>query len=145
MTSALGSEELASLATSSTAVRVSLHVLAASIWVGGMITVAGLLPTLRGLGQDAPRKIARAFSRLQWPAYVVVVLTGIWNVQADHPSTQGHAWNIVLGVKIAVVLVAGLAAYAHQRSRTRAGLAAFGGVAGVASLAALVLGVFLAG
>jgi putative copper export protein len=142
---ALHSQDLASLATTTTAIRMSLHVLAASIWVGGMFTVAGLLPTVRGLGQDAPKKVARSFARLQWPAYVVLVLTGIWNVQADHPNTQGHAWNVVLGVKIAFVVVAGLAAYIHQRSRTKAGLAVFGGIAGLASLVALILGVFLAG
>ena len=30
--------------------RLILHVLAASIWVGGQFTVAGLLPTVRSLG-----------------------------------------------------------------------------------------------
>ena len=36
-------------------VRLFLHVLAASVWVGGQITLAGLVPGLRGLGADAPR------------------------------------------------------------------------------------------
>lgn len=133
------------LATAATAVRLTLHVLAASVWVGGQLTVAGLLPTLRRLGDDATKKVARAFARLQWPAYAVLLATGIWNVAAVHANKAGHAWSTVLSVKIAVVLVAGIAAYLHQRSTGKAALAAFGAVAGIATVAALVLGVLLAG
>jgi putative copper export protein len=136
---------IATLAPLSTAVRLSLHVLAAAIWVGGQFTVAGLLGTVRKLGEGAPKMVARAFGRVQWPAYVVLVGTGIWNVVAEHPGKQTSAWNAVLYAKIAVVFAAGLAAYLHQRSRSRAGLATYGAVSGLASLAALVLGVLLAG
>jgi putative copper export protein len=136
---------LGALANATTAVRLSLHVLAAAVWVGGQLTIAGLLPTLRRLGDDAPRKVARAFARIEWPVFALLVGTGIWNVVADDPSKQSATWNAVLGVKIGAVAVAGLAAYWHGRARTRAGLAAFGGIAGLASLAALVLGVLLAG
>lgn len=136
---------LAALAPAAAAVRLTLHVLAASIWVGGQLTVAGLLSTVRSLGEGAPKAVARAFGRLQWPAYTVLVATGIWNVAADHPGRQDSAWNAVLGAKIAVAVIAGLTAYLHQRSRSRKGLAAFGGISGLASLVALVLGVLLAG
>lgn len=133
------------LANATTAVRLSLHVFAAAVWVGGQLTVAGLLPTVRRLGEDAPRRVARAFARIEWPMFALLLATGIWNVIADNPSKQNADWNAVLGVKIAAVVVAGLAAYWHGRARTRAGLAAFGGIAGLASLAALILGVLLAG
>lgn len=133
------------LASAFEALRLSLHVLAAAVWVGGQLTVAGLLPALRALGDDAPRKVARAFGRLEWPAYGVLVATGIWNVLADHPARATVAWQVVLGVKIGVVLLAGGAALVHQRAKSRPALAAWGGVAGAASLAALVLGVLLAG
>jgi len=136
---------LAALASAATAVRVSLHVLAAAFWVGGQFTIAGLLPTVRALGEGAPRAVARAFGRLQWPAFAALVATGIWSAVASHPNRQTDAWNAVLGVKIAVVAIAGITAYLHQRARSKAGLAAFGGLAGIASLAALVLGVLLAG
>ena len=40
--------------------RLILHVLAATVWVGGQFTIAGLLPTIRSLGQDArPRRWPR--------------------------------------------------------------------------------------
>ncbi len=62
--------------------RLILHVLAATVWVGGQFTVAGLLPTIRALGDDAPKKVAQAFARLLWPAYAVLVVTGFWNISA---------------------------------------------------------------
>ena len=135
---------LANLAPALDGIRLSLHMIAATVWVGGQITVAGLVPTARKLGADAPRRLARAFSRLSWPAYVVLLITGIWNVASVH-GHQTSAWEIVLGVKTAVVLLAGLSAWLHGRAKTKAGLATWGAVTSISSLAALVLGVFLAG
>jgi putative copper export protein len=126
------------------ALRLSLHVLGAAVWVGGQITMAGLVPAARGLGAGAPRTLARAFARVQWPAYALVVVTGFWNVAAVG-SGQPRAWQVVLGIKVAVVALAGLAAWLHTRAKTKAGLAAWGAVASVSSIAALVMGVFLAG
>jgi putative copper export protein len=144
MATAVGTLFLAQLAPAIDGIRLSLHVLAASVWVGGQITVAGLLPTARRLGPDAPRRVARAFGTLSWPAYSLLVVTGVWNVAAAHAG-QPRVWQVVLGVKIAVVVLAGLSAWLHGRARTRAPLAVWGAVAGVSSLAALVMGVYLAG
>lgn len=135
---------IGALASAVTTIRLTLHVLAAAVWVGGQFVLAGLLPTVRAIGPDAPKRVARAFGRIQWPAYAVLLATGIWNVTATRRG-QPHAWKVVLGVKVGVVLLAGLGAFLHQRSKSRVGLALWGGVAGLASLAALVLGVLLAG
>lgn len=135
---------LAQLAPAIDAVRLSLHVLAATIWVGGQLTVAGLVPTARRLGEGAPRQVARAFSRLSWPAYAVLLATGIWNVVAVDGG-QPESWDVVLGVKVAVVLLAGLAAWLHGRARRTSSLALWGAVTALASVAALVMGVLLAG
>jgi putative copper export protein len=134
----------AQLAPAIDGIRLSLHVLAASVWVGGQITVAGLVPTVRQLGEEGPRRVARAFSRLSWPAYALLLATGVWNVAAVHAG-QPHAWNVLLVVKIITALLAGLAAWLHGRAGSRSALAIWGGVAGAASLGALVMGVFLAG
>jgi putative copper export protein len=134
----------AQLAPAVEGVRLSLHVLAAAIWVGGQVTVAGLLPVTRQLGRDAPRRVASAFARLSWPAYALLLATGVWNVAAVARG-ESATWKVVLGVKIAVVLLAGLAAALHGRARTRAGVAIWGAVTGVSSIAALVMGVLLAG
>ena len=125
--------------------RLILHLLAATVWVGGQFTVAGLLPTIRSLGEDAPKRVARALARLLWPAYAVLVITGFWNIGAltvDHAST---AWKTVLIVKIVVVAVAGVAVFLHQRATSKGALAAWGAIGALASVGALCLGVFLAG
>ena len=141
---------LAAAATNGTAsavdiVRIGLHVLAAAIWVGGQFVMLGLVPTARTLGEDAPRRLARAFARLAWPAYAVLVLTGFWNVSTFTVSAQSVAWRAVLIVKIVLVALAGVATLLHGRSHTRRGVAVWGAVAGLSSVAALFMGVALAG
>jgi putative copper export protein len=132
------------LASALDGIRLTLHVLAATVWVGGQITIAGLVPTARSLGEGAPKALARAFGRLQWPAYAVLVVTGMWNISAVHAG-QPRSWVVVLVVKIVVVALAGLAAFLHSRSSTMRGLAIWGALTAVSSIAALVMGVFLAG
>jgi putative copper export protein len=126
-------------------VRLTLHVLAATIWVGGQFVMMGLVGPARGLGGDAAKTLARAFARMAWPAYVVLVVTGLWNVSTFTWSAQSSAWKAVLIAKIAVVAVAGLGAFFHQRATTKTQLALWGSVAGTASVTALVMGVLLAG
>jgi putative copper export protein len=133
------------LAPALTTIRLFLHVLAAAVWVGGQIVLAGLVPTVRSMGEGATRTVARSFARLSWPAYGVLLLTGIWNVSAVHPSHQTTPWKVVLGVKMGVVVLAGVAALLHTRASSRRGLAIWGSVAGLSSVGALLLGVLLAG
>jgi putative copper export protein len=125
-------------------IRLSVHVLAATVWVGGQLTLAGLVPTARGLGEGAPKALARAFARVQWPAYAVLVVTGFWNVSAVHAG-QPRSWVMVLVIKIVVVALAGAAAFLHTRASTKRGLAIWGALTALSSIAALVMGVFLAG
>jgi hypothetical protein len=134
-----------SLASALDGVRLILHVSAAVVWAGGQVTVAGLLPTIRTFGEDAPKKVARALARLLWPAYAVLVLTGFWNVATFDLKDAPTAWNVVLGIKIAVVALAGVAVFLHQRATSRAALAAWGAIGAIATVVALCLGVFLAG
>jgi putative copper export protein len=133
------------LAPALDALRLSLHVLAAAVWVGGQIVMVGLVGPARSISPAAPKTLARAFARVSWPAYGVLLLTGIWNVTAVHPANKTTAFRVVLGVKIAVALLAGVAAFAHGRATSRQGLAIWGSASGILSVAALVLGVVLAG
>jgi len=126
-------------------IRLTLHVLAATVWVGGQIVMAGLVGPARGLGPDAPKTLARAFARLAWPAYLVLLVTGVWNISAVGYSTMDTAWKAVLIGKIAVVVLAGVGVLLHQRATTKRGLAVWGSVGGLASVAALVMGILLAG
>ena len=74
-------------------IRLTLHVLAAAIWVGGQIVMTGLVGPARGLGPDAPKTLARAFARLAWPAYAVLIVTDHDNV--DYVSLADSARLVV--------------------------------------------------
>jgi putative copper export protein len=125
--------------------RLFLHVLAATVWVGGQITLAGLVPALRKAGADVPRAAANAFARIAWPAFAVLVATGIWNIEADHAKLHDSgAFRNTLIAKLVLVVLSGIAAAAHSRARSRAGLALWGAATAVFALGALLLGIVLA-
>lgn len=133
------------LASASTITRLSLHILAACVWLGGQIVVAGLLPTIRSLGEDAPRKVAQAFGRLSWPAFWLLILTGVWNYAAVHGDTMSSGWNTAFGIKMLAVVLAGVGTFLHTRATTARAKGIFAGIGTLATLAAMVLGVALAG
>lgn len=123
-------------------VRLFLHVLAATVWVGGQVTLAALVPALRLAGADVPRAAANAFNRVAWPAFAVLVVTGVWNVLAV--GSGGASYQHTLWVKYALVAASGLTAWLHARARSTAGLAVFGALTGLTALGALFVGVLLA-
>jgi len=124
-------------------VRLFLHVLAATVWVGGQITLAALVPALRAAGTDVPRAAATAFSRVAWPAFGLLVVTGVWNVLAE--GDRGPAYEHTLMLKYLLVLASGVTAYLHGRARTRRAMAVHGALTGVTALATLFVGILLAG
>jgi putative copper export protein len=123
-------------------VRLFLHVLAATIWVGGQLTLAGLVPGLRAVAPGAPRVVARRFNAIAWPAFAVLVVTGIWNITAVDPDWSS-SYGVTLTVKLVVVAASGLTAFAHTRARTPRWLAVFGAGSGLTAVVALFLGVML--
>ena len=125
-------------------IRLFLHVLAATIWVGGQITLAVLVPVLRRLGADIPRAAARRFNQVAWPAFAVLVITGIWNIAAVHAQVHG-SYETTLVVKLIVVVISGVTAALHARARKPRWIAVFGALTGLSALAALFLGIMLAG
>lgn len=131
------------LAVSWDTVRLFLHVLAATVWVGGQLTLAFLVPPLRRLGAELPRAAARAFNKVAWPAFAVLIVTGVWNVIAVRGQVHG-AYQVTLTVKLVAVAVSGVTAWLHARAKSPAGLAVFGSLTGLSALAALFLGILLA-
>jgi putative copper export protein len=123
--------------------RLFLHVLAAAIWVGGQITLGGLVPVLRRAGADLPRLAARQFGRVAWTAYAVLLATGAWNMAA-YDGKDRHGYDVTIGLKLGFVGLSGVAAYVHQRGRSRVALAAGGAAAMLFALGALFLGIVLA-
>lgn len=124
-----------------TAFRLFLHVLAASVWVGGQIVLVGLVPTVRTLGPDAPALVARAFNRIAWPAFGVVVLTGLWNVMAIPLSDLPHPWT---ELHVLAVVLSGVGAFVHQQAKgNKAALAVGGAMSSVFAVAAMYLGLVI--
>ncbi len=126
-------------------VRLFLHVLAATVWVGGQITLVGLVPTLRRLDPDAPRAAARAYNRIAWGAFAVLVATGVWHVAVLHVGDRDLSYQITLLAKLAVVALSGMAAAVHAGARSKVVLAVGGAVSLLAAVTALFLGIWLHG
>jgi len=65
------------LSPTAATIRLFLHVIAASVWVGGQFALAGVVPALRRTAPQSTKAVAQAFGRIAWPAYGVTVLTGM--------------------------------------------------------------------
>jgi hypothetical protein len=75
-----------------------------------------------------------------------LIVTGIWNVAAvSSEISHSASYRDTLIVKLVVVSISGITAAQHARARSAAGPAVFGVLTGVSALAALFLGVLLAG
>jgi putative copper export protein len=101
------------LPVTSADIRLFLHITAATIWVGGQIVLAGLVPVLRRLGPDAASAAARQFQRIAWPAFAVLLATGGWNLAEVGVSGQTDSYLASLGLKLGLVTVSGIAAAVH--------------------------------
>jgi putative copper export protein len=134
------------LAVSWDTVRLFLHVLAATIWVGGQLVLAALVPVLRRFGSEAVSVVARRFNQVAWGAFAVLILTGIWNITAISGTADDTAsYRSTLMVKLTVVVLSGIAAFIHTRVKTPRARAIWGALTGLTALGALFLGVLLAG
>lgn len=128
-----------------TTIRLFLHVLGATVWVGGQITMLKLLPGLRTLDPDAPRLMARRFNLIAWAAFGLLFATGVWSLLAVDVGNTSTAYQVTLGLKLTVVAVAGVSATAHTVTANKVAIAAWGGVGLLASLAAVFFGILLNG
>ena len=97
-----------------------LHILAAVIWIGGMLFLSLVaVPILRQvdsplLRADLFRKMAWRFRRLVWICLAVLILTGTVNVAFYGDTTQGSPYLKVLGIKLGLVAVLVAMGVAHD-------------------------------
>ena len=131
------------LSPPSATIRLFLHVIAASVWVGVQLTLAGLLPTLRTLDGDTRRAIVNRFNKIAWPAFAVLVITGGWNMSAVDFSERRTAYQVTMFVKLLFVALSGIGAFLHTQAKTKAGLALWGAIGGVSSLVTLFFGILV--
>jgi putative copper export protein len=126
-------------------VRLFIHVLAASVWVGGQLVLAGVVPTVHREAPDVLKSVARAFSRIAWPAFAVAVVTGLWSLVEVDVADTSSAYQVTIMVKITVVAVSGAAAFAHQVGSSKLAKALGGALGLLGGLAAMFIGILLHG
>lgn len=125
------------------AIRVGLHLLGMAVWVGGQIIMMALLPVLREVDGMAT-KAAAAFGRVAWPAFGLAIATGIWNILVIPMGDVSSGYNIILGIKLLLVVIAGMATFAHQRATEPSVRGATAGIGFLASLVVVLLGTMMA-
>ena len=124
-------------------VRLYLHVLAASIWVGGQIALAGVVPVLRRDAPHATKAVARAFARLAWPAFAVLVATGLWSLVDIDVADTDTPYQITVFVKVSLSITAAVAVAVHSLATSKLSLVLGGAIGLLSSLAAMFLGILL--
>ena len=124
-------------------VRLFLHVLTASVWVGGQIVLAGLVPSLGRAFPGAPKVMAQAYQRVAWPAFAIVVVTGLWSLGEVDVGNTSTSYQITLFVKITLAISSGAAAAVHQVGQSKAALAIGGAIGLLAALGAMFCGIVL--
>jgi len=122
--------------------RLFLHITAATIWVGGQLVLAALVPSLRGASPQAPAIAARAFARIAWPAFAVLIVTGAWNAWAVRDELH-DSYAVLFASKLVAVALSGLTAWLHARATTPAARGGFGTATAAFALLAVLLGVQL--
>ncbi len=112
-----------------------VHLTAAAVWTGGLITLAVLVAALRGAGADRPQlqAAARAFGYLSWTALAVAVATGLYQL-----STFGWPWS-QLTLKLTLVGVSAALALVHQVTARRTSPAVRGAIQGVILVLAVAI------
>jgi putative copper export protein len=126
-------------------VRLFLHVMAASVWVGGQFALAGIVPTLRRAAPESTKAVANAFSRVAWPSFVVLVVTGVWNLMAvDVTHLSGDAVGTILA-HLALGVLSGMFVAVHSYGSSRAALAVGGALGVLTAVGAVFLGILAHG
>ena len=131
------------------ALRGFLHILSVTVWVGGQIVVAGLVPLLRKVDRSAgpvpdgemsvTQQAARRFGRISWPFFALAIITGLWGIGEIEWSASTSTWQTLFFVKMALVAASGVGAWLHTRAQRAPERALFASVASLSALAALLI------
>ena len=95
-----GLSSLPAMDISLTTIRMFVHVLAATVWVGGQVVMMGLVPVARTVSPEAPRILARRFGLVSWPAFAVLTFTGIWNALSIDFNDAPSSYKAKFGLKM---------------------------------------------
>lgn len=112
-----------------------LHVLGATVWVGGLITLGALVPAVRRTTADREvlRSMARRFGVISWTALGLQVATGLWMAIDRFP------WSATLNWKIGLVMISALLAAWHTTMAREQSAAVRGAIQGAILILALAI------
>ena len=120
-------------------VRLTLHVLGATVWVGGQIVLAALMGPLRRVAPEAIAPAARAFAWVSWPAFALLILTGAWMLAGA--GDKSDAYQTTLMIKLVLVALSGIGAALHTFVKSPALKGIWATVGFVSALGVVLLGV----
>lgn len=124
-------------------IRLFLHVLAATVWVGGQIVLLGLVPRLRREAPPTTRIAARAYGAVAWPAFLVLFVTGMWSIVDITLSEQTTEYQATVAVHVVLAVIAATSAAIHSLGRSKLALALGGALGLFTSLGAVFVGLLL--
>jgi putative copper export protein len=124
-------------------IRLFLHILAASVWVGGQIVLGGLVPKLRQAAPESLKVAANAFARVAWPAFAVVVVTGMWNILDIKVGDLSTDYQVTMFVHVLLSMATAMFAFIHSVGKTKLALALGGALGLLTSLGSMFVGILL--
>ena len=120
------------------------HVFAAVVWVAAQFAMAWLRPRAVIDGDDTLWDVTETIGYAGWAAYAALWVTGAINLVAAGDALRDNAYGTLALIKIAVVILSGVAARSllsasAEQMRSRANVTA------AAAVVVLFLGVLLDG
>ncbi|MEE9533114.1 MAG: hypothetical protein V3W06_01745 [Acidimicrobiia bacterium] len=111
-----------------------IHLLSATVWVGGLVVLGGLVPAVRKVTNDRSviQALAKRFGVMSWTALGLLVLTGTLMV-------FDRVWTGTLITKIGLVMLSALLAVWHTMAAREQSPAVRGAIQGVILILALVI------
>lgn len=103
-----------------------VHLTCASIWVGGSLFLGIVLAPMLGTIAESPTdrltlmlRIGRRFNRIALPAFIILIITGIYNSRAfllQPDLLLDSEYGVILLIKIIFVIVTLIIYVVHIRS-----------------------------
>jgi putative copper export protein len=124
-------------------VRLFLHVLGATLWVGGQLVLAPLVPALRAVSPDAPKAAARRFAPVAGVGYLLLLFSGIWNTMEVDFDARSDAYAATFGLKMTLFLLSGVGTAVHIVAKRPAVKGAFAAMSALTAVGALFLGILM--
>lgn len=114
------------------------------MWLGGQIILSAVVPRLRKEAPTAIKIVAQQYANIAWPALVLIVITGIFQLATQTSTEMSTEYMITFALKMTLVAVAIASTIIHSAGTSKMALAIGGAFGLLGTLGAAYLGVLLA-